>query len=695
MVALVQAEAMEVATILSLHQEVQSAGMTVLQKSCRLGELLIEQKSRVKHGQWGRWCAENLPDIAPRTISAYMAVAANWSSLEGWISAQGADVSLRSALNYLSESRREQALSKEEIIDLWSQVGRIVKRRGGLCVELYEDSVSFQFSYPKAVKTYEALAQLWEREGEKILEQHSKSVVAKRFQPGDHVRGLGKDGDVVEGIVKAVGFNYIRLEAGGGVLMETARLVDVDSPPTEVAVNLPELTTEGDSIPNSDEGVLAPSGDMDENKPEFRYSEITAIVSPKLLARANRLYSADKLNQNQIRGLFEWGDRQWVTVAGWSSPNHPLEAIGVVSLAAWGDKPTYSYAQHPDYRFTYCGQQVTYRGQSYVLTNERLKLQPEPSPDSQEDDDRLVEGGYQDAPEGSVLDGTWQRLEVGDYVVKIGEETRKGVVLALDVESRTASVHWENGGLETLPTVDLFRPQNGNGVADLTSPPPPQSPPQPTPQARMHSRLTKGASPATSSSIIDHDENDTPPWIWEPILKRWGRDAFDLDVSSNDHTELPARVRFTKENSALGDEVSWAVEPLEDECETLGWDNCPYSLNEAFSLKFMAEKMAGRLPTHFFVLNKTDNRTHWHQRYLRHADAVCRITQYVRFSNPTAPNLAGATFSLEILYFGPDRDRFAEAVGHLGVVMYPAGVAPLFDLPAGQQTVEAETSSID
>lgn len=47
--------------IRTLHYEIASLFTTALEKSIRVGELLTQQKSELKHGQFGAWVDENLP----------------------------------------------------------------------------------------------------------------------------------------------------------------------------------------------------------------------------------------------------------------------------------------------------------------------------------------------------------------------------------------------------------------------------------------------------------------------------------------------------------------------------------------------------------------------------------------------------------------------------------------------------------
>lgn len=47
--------------IIALHSEVEAGAMTMLEKAIRIGELLTEQKTSMKHGDWIPWIGENLP----------------------------------------------------------------------------------------------------------------------------------------------------------------------------------------------------------------------------------------------------------------------------------------------------------------------------------------------------------------------------------------------------------------------------------------------------------------------------------------------------------------------------------------------------------------------------------------------------------------------------------------------------------
>lgn len=59
--------------IKQLHSEIISSARTTLDKAIRIGELLTEQRGKLKHGQWLPWVRENLP-FSDQTARRYMGV---------------------------------------------------------------------------------------------------------------------------------------------------------------------------------------------------------------------------------------------------------------------------------------------------------------------------------------------------------------------------------------------------------------------------------------------------------------------------------------------------------------------------------------------------------------------------------------------------------------------------------------------
>jgi hypothetical protein len=83
------------------HEQCRQAYQSSLAHARRCGELLIEAKSQVQHGEWLTWLNVNCT-VAARTAQAYMQVARDWSKLEE--SATVADLSLKDALKLLGDS---------------------------------------------------------------------------------------------------------------------------------------------------------------------------------------------------------------------------------------------------------------------------------------------------------------------------------------------------------------------------------------------------------------------------------------------------------------------------------------------------------------------------------------------------------------------------------------------------------------
>lgn len=62
------------------HSRAFSKAQDALSHARNAGELLIEAKSLLKHGEWGKWLAENV-SFTDRTAQSYMRLARNWESL--------------------------------------------------------------------------------------------------------------------------------------------------------------------------------------------------------------------------------------------------------------------------------------------------------------------------------------------------------------------------------------------------------------------------------------------------------------------------------------------------------------------------------------------------------------------------------------------------------------------------------------
>jgi hypothetical protein len=64
----------------TLHNELSALGKTVLEKAIRIGDLLTVTKKTVRHGDWLKWCANNL-DFGTVMAQRYMRIFENKDGL--------------------------------------------------------------------------------------------------------------------------------------------------------------------------------------------------------------------------------------------------------------------------------------------------------------------------------------------------------------------------------------------------------------------------------------------------------------------------------------------------------------------------------------------------------------------------------------------------------------------------------------
>jgi len=70
----------------------------------KAGQLLIDAKRQLKHGQWARWVSEHLRDVSVRTLQNYMQLA----KLTEADAQRVADLSYRAALSVLAKSKADE-----------------------------------------------------------------------------------------------------------------------------------------------------------------------------------------------------------------------------------------------------------------------------------------------------------------------------------------------------------------------------------------------------------------------------------------------------------------------------------------------------------------------------------------------------------------------------------------------------------
>ena len=70
------------AAINAEHQAAERTARTALDHARAAGDKLLQAKAQVDHGQWLPWLSANCPDVAVRTVQAYMRLAGNWGTLQ-------------------------------------------------------------------------------------------------------------------------------------------------------------------------------------------------------------------------------------------------------------------------------------------------------------------------------------------------------------------------------------------------------------------------------------------------------------------------------------------------------------------------------------------------------------------------------------------------------------------------------------
>ena len=85
-----------------------------LEHAFTCGELLIEAKSKARHGQWLPWLRENI-SFSERTCQAYMRLVQR----KRQIRSSAADLSVRGALQHLSTPRRHDRAALDDELEQW------------------------------------------------------------------------------------------------------------------------------------------------------------------------------------------------------------------------------------------------------------------------------------------------------------------------------------------------------------------------------------------------------------------------------------------------------------------------------------------------------------------------------------------------------------------------------------------------
>jgi hypothetical protein len=127
LISVSQTEAL--AEVMQLHAEIIGAAKTTLDKGIRVGELLTNIRSTLKHGEWLRWCEANLP-FDSRTARNYTRV----FNARGILKLENVS-NLSEAYSFLAEDRFDSSkpITQQEAEDIED---RIVEGINGMLNEV-------------------------------------------------------------------------------------------------------------------------------------------------------------------------------------------------------------------------------------------------------------------------------------------------------------------------------------------------------------------------------------------------------------------------------------------------------------------------------------------------------------------------------------------------------------------------------
>lgn len=96
------------------HEAASTAIRASLEHGRRAGELLLEAKSQVRHGEWAKWLAEHFQGSG-RTARAYLQIARRWPEIESKM-ADSAVSGIDGALKLLAAPDRQAQLERCEAV---------------------------------------------------------------------------------------------------------------------------------------------------------------------------------------------------------------------------------------------------------------------------------------------------------------------------------------------------------------------------------------------------------------------------------------------------------------------------------------------------------------------------------------------------------------------------------------------------
>lgn len=142
------------------HEAALGSARTALKHALRAGELLLEAKALVKHGQWLPWLSANV-DVSERQAQKYMQLALNRPALEAKAPSE-ADLTIGDALELIAKPKEATPLEGHPVIE----EARLALRR---CLDGFEAEA-------------DALAEPWRTQAlTRVVQDAECQVMAERL----------------------------------------------------------------------------------------------------------------------------------------------------------------------------------------------------------------------------------------------------------------------------------------------------------------------------------------------------------------------------------------------------------------------------------------------------------------------------------------------------------------------------------
>lgn len=173
------------------------------------------------------------------------------------------------------------------------------------------------------------------------------------------------------------------------------------------------------------------------------------------------------------------------------------------------------------------------------------------------------------------------------------------------------------------------------------------------------------------------DHRCTPPEIFEAALRAIGRTEFDLDAATNEHSRVPAKVKFMgphakdKEHRVDALAADWSIP-----AHGLGipdvWLNFPWSDPSTWVAKVLRERDRVRSLT---VLASADLSTPWHRRLTKQCDAWCGWPVRAHFPLPNHRQ-GSPPGPVQLWYFGAQVRRWRMVMEREGCLTFGSHIGP-------------------